>query len=44
MVSLRQKLLKSKPEMANASLQQFAIGSVASTFLKSQEVKIYTET
>ena len=35
MVSLRQKLLKSKSEMANASLQQFAIGSVASTFLKS---------
>jgi len=26
--------------MANASLQQFAIGSVASTFLKSQEVEI----
>jgi len=30
--------------MANASLQRFAIGSVASTFLKSHEVKIYTET
>jgi len=26
--------------MANASLQQFAIASVASTFLKSQEVEI----